>query len=334
MKYIFREIPDRSRKSLIYTTTGAILSGLLVVCLSAAYAAGDVVRDAVSRMKSGDPSGLATSVFKGDSEAPARFLDASSEISTERFRFRTVVFAVELEKRSRKDGLKERTAREKTAEALVRVLENDPSESVREVAAKGLRDQYNSITLARYEQRIRSVVERYPEREIALLYGELPGIGRRDISPVVARLTTNSDIDELIKLALLARHGDRDAEKKLLAKAAGLHETSLTMLEWLVDSLAYVPTISMKGFLCEGLTSEETVELTGGGGIPKRNCFAGALVRMMRDEPSFPVRTEDLTYSASEIERIDSWMSKHLGRKVRGKGKELPVIPRMVPEPR
>jgi hypothetical protein len=235
---------------------------------------------------------------------------------------------------SRKDVIKERTGREKTAEALVRVLERDPSDSVREVAAKGLRDQYNPRSLARYEQRIRSVVDRYPEREVALLYGELPGIGRKEISSVAARLTTYSGIDELIKLALLARHGDRDAEKTLLAKASGLRETSLTMLDHLVDSLAYVPTTSVKGFLYEGLTSEETVNLAGGGGIPKRNCYARALVRMMRDEPTFPVRTEEFTYSAAEIERIDEWMSKHAGRKTRGKVKELPVVPRITPVPR
>jgi len=215
---------------------------------------------------------------------------------------------------------------------MITFLDEDPSERVRSAAAKGLLEIGLPKIVDRHNASVRRAVERHKDIDTLLLYASLPSCNKQSLVRIARKVKPDSKRSGYKLNSILARCGDNSAIELLLAEASELSEINNIYLYELVDALSFVPEDRVQKYLAVELRSELYVSLPGGGKIPKRNCFALALVKMNRDNDSFPVKDEDYIFNADDLDKIEQWCIDELGINIPLEPrKELMIIPSFEP---
>lgn len=327
----------KARAKVVLTTALAMLLNLEVgAAIAIAESSDEKEEEAIRKLRSGDSSGLVTSRYKNSGMSSAIFLKYVPLFEKAKSRARVVLFAIALQGKAAHSKANATAPGQSTvlvAERLASIVEEDSSERVRAVAAAGLADLFPPELLDRYAETIRRAARRWKQREIVLLYGLLPSCRSEEIANIVSGMKARNVSQRYQLDGILARYGDEEAQKRLISAATSLLEASDVALERLVNALSYARTKQIKMFLAKGLRSETMIELPGETKVPKRDCFARALVRMMRHDQRFPVRAED-SYDDAKLDKIEQWCMKHLGVGFpHGPRKKLSVTPSVQPAP-
>jgi len=210
------------------------------------------------------------------------------------------------------------------AEAAIAYMHQDVSYYQRSAVAEKLLLLYKPADLAKYSAQIETVLRSRGASNaevgsrLLMLYGVLPSTHLSDVVAYVPKTEPPRDADPFMYDAVLARLGDTVAYRRLTDFAVSLNATGGIELQDLTFALAYVDTREMRVFLAKNLRCEDYIQMAGNGKLPKRWLYAGALIKMMRDEPTFPIRygvknlnlVEDAPWDSME-----AWCTAHLGVK-------------------
>ena len=295
---------------------GVMLAFLMMFGGVSALAAGEEAH-AVQRLRAGDRSGLCTQDYPDPGQSAAVFLRTVDTIEDDTARVRLILFSAALLRKSLRLPANEGAGEPGEAmEALTGIIIKDRSERARAVAARAVKDMFPPAMLNHFHAGLLKEVQRRNELETLLLYACLPSCDVGAVKSAAAGIARQSESRGFLVDAVTARHGDMQAESRLMSGIRTLHETSSVELGRLVRALGYVSTDGMRVFLAEGLRSEETVLLAGGGTVPKRNCYARALVRMHRHTAGFPVAKQAFLYTDGELWGMEAWCAENLGVRV------------------
>ena len=167
--------------------------------------------------------------------------------------------------------------------------------------------------------------------EILLLYASLPSC-QPEKAVKLAREIRTEDIGTYRVNAILSRFGEQSATDALIANAENIFESSGVRLSELLGALAFAHSDKINRFLVKGLRSEDYITLAGGSKIPRRNCYAKALVLMNSFNEEFPVKNKYDFYTTNDLDRIEQWCAEKLGMSVpSAPRKEMLVIPSFQP---
>lgn len=309
-----------------------IIHLLLITILATPVMADEAaVNLAVSRLHQGDNSKMVVSYYPDKSSSAAQFARKIKDEADDRVKLTLINFAVSLEKHGlAEDSKSKRSENTALLNELSEVLVTDDSYTIRRQLAKHLRELYPPSTLTSQRERIRDAAFQAPQRELVLLYGYLENGRGDEIENLIYKMEEVGEADPLTVDSLRGRYGDAGAAGRVTDRLLSLKETNLTMLDRIIDAVAYLADSRVVDALARGMRSEKMVALTGGGAIPLRNCMALSLVKMKRDDPGFPVRKEEYFFSDKELDHIEAWCSRHTGVTY-GKGdrKPLNVVPRV-----
>ena len=293
----------------------------LAICVVTTTAFGDelgqrIVR-AVDKLIAGDPSDLIITSFLENPHAAAEaFALQLNRVEDERAKQKLIHTISAVEEMAVRQPSSNRPLSTNTllASHFIHLLQTDSSIIDKTLAAQTLSDLFAPVCLEEFHTAIADVATSVPQREIILLYGQLPGQNQNDMEKFIQSISNRLD-QETQKIIpwLRARYGDQDAQNTLIAEMAALHETSYFGLAHRIDGLSYAGTDKIIRALAQGLRSEETIALANGASVPKRNAYAWALVKTMRYQTDFPVRKESLIYSDDELSTLEQWCAQNLG---------------------
>jgi hypothetical protein len=306
---------------------------LLFMSMNMANAQSGEVTKVVDRMKEGETVPLVLPNYTNGIESADAFLQEMDSLQDEKSRLRIVSFSSALARRSVENrGQQNAKYFDMFVTQMVSLLDEDPSGRVRSEAARGLREVVSSTLLDQHSASILRAAELYRDIDTLLLYASLPSCDKQRAADMARDVKPEGKRDAYRLNSILARCGDSAATEWLLGEASALSDISNVYLYELVDALSFVPEDRVERFLATGLHTEAYVSLPGGGSIPKRNCFALALVKMNRCNDDFPIKGEDYMFSADDLDKIEKWYGDELGVKCPfGSRKELPIIPSIEP---
>lgn len=290
------------------------------------------VENALAKYQQGDTNGFCCKDYKEPGKAALAFAKQISSIPNADTRDSLIGFVISLELNN--VGTKYLGPRSENSELvgiLVNIVESDTSWNVRETVARNLREWFLPKVLDEYASNIKNAAMKWKQRAILLLYGVLPSNRSEDVLTFIRGIKDMPEDEGYILDWLLARYGDRDAEKRLLATAES--STEWVKVVRAFDALAYVASPEVKKVLAKGLRSEIVIKHPGGSTIPKRDYYAKALVIMMRDDNEFPVKTtEQFFYSDEQLDQIEKWCTHYLGIQFPEKHrKKIHPVPHIAP---
>jgi hypothetical protein len=278
--------------------------------------------EALERLRSGDRSVLKTRLYAEPHDAALVFARAIPSFEDDEDRARLVRFAVSLEREPLGEELSPKSENRELAGLLVAIAESDSSARPAREAAHSLLKYFSPEALEPCAAAVRAAATKWQRREWILLYGVLPSNKAEQVVPFIEGLNRIPEQDADAVDCVLARCGDAAAESRLMDAADALEEG--VKIDRVFDALAYVPSQRMKRFVAEHLRTEEVLDY-GGATLPKRNAYACALVQMMRDDETFPVKTGGYSYTDAELDQIEAWCTKNLGVEFPdGPRKEIP----------
>jgi len=304
---------------------------ILMICTPClAQTERDAANKGLDDLKHGRPANLQPQEFKNKS-------DAATAIARRIPEFRgnltihqagLVTRSYDLECRAMYEAKKLRSSNGELMGVYVELLSRDDicTGVLKGLLAKALREFYTPKELDRHAATIREALNLGKERgglmnpDVLLLYGLLPSNRSEDVLAFVRALPPVERIPALASYcssvdSVLARHGDKKAEERLLAEIAGLHETCGSLNESIKNSLSYADTARIREYVSRGLRSEKIIPCVGGGTVLERSICAATLVRMMRDDETFPVKEwgKGLDYSDTDLDAIEKWCAEHWG---------------------
>ena len=289
-----------------------LLLALWVASAARGHAGEVVVKpdEALERLRSGDRTLLKTRLYAQPHEAALVFARAIPSFEDDEDRARLVRFAVSLEREPLGEELSPKSENKELAGLLVAIAESDSSARPAREAAHNLLKYFSPEALEPYAAAVRAAAIKWQRREWILLYGVLPSNKAEQVVQFIEGLNRIPEQDADAVDCVLARYGDAAAESRLMDAADALEEG--VKIDRVFDALAYAPSQRMKRFVAEHLRTEEVLDC-GGATLPKRNAYACALVQMMRDDETFPVKTGGYSYTDAELDQIEAWCTKNLG---------------------
>jgi len=278
----------------------------------------------ITQLKKNEYSAVAGVKFSDEAKAATELARAAAQLDDSKARERIMNLAMDLEEKcnySNEGGFRW-SSNLSCAEAAIGYLRRDVRFYERSEVAGKLLLLYKPADLGRYVAQIEGAVkasslsmEGVPSR-LLMLYGVLPSTRLSDVIPYVPKEAGPYDHGQFMYDAVLARLGDAEAQKRLMDFAVSLKRTGGAAWEALESALAYADSKEMRLFLARNLRCEEYGEMTGNASFPKRWTYAQALIKMMRDTPTFPLRygakylklEDDATWDSMEV-----WCTAHLG---------------------
>lgn len=197
------------------------------------------------------------------------------------------------------------------AKLFVKAIVSEPHRDVRRIAALTASALFPPTLLDPYAEELRTaaVSTVYPEPELTVLYGLLPSTTREALDEIVSRHPTRRR-RQYAELGVLARHGDTDAEKLLLAEFGRYRHPDINLL----IAVSHASTRAVKVHLAKELTSEQ---LFGNRPpfTPVRGWCAYALSLMMSDTADFPLPPRGLLDCMADepLDAIQAWCTANLG---------------------
>jgi hypothetical protein len=270
--------------------------------------------------------------FPNGLESAIAFLKHIGSLQSEESREKIVCFSAELFCKSKAQNSRQ-NAREADAfvSLMVSVMKGDTSSRVRSGAARSLREAVPPELIDRHHSSILNAYETHKNMEILLLYASLPSCPPEKAVKLAREIRTE-DIGTYRVNAILSRFGEQSATDTLIANAENIFEPGDVCLSELVGALAFAHSDKINRFLVRGLRAEDYITLASGSKVPRRNCYAKALVLMNRFNEEFPVKNKVDFYTTDDLDRIEQWCAGKLGMSVPGvPRKEMPVIPSFQP---
>lgn len=206
----------------------------------------------------------------------------------------------------------------------LRILEETSCSLIIREAAGAIRDLFSPAQLDSYSAALLRTLRKAQATDesafasVLLLVCELPSTRSTDALSWARSMRLRDRIPSMASInrardCVLARHGDKEAEKRVIEEVSGLTVCGST--QQYADMLAYVDGEHVRGLVALGLRSEDIINMTGGGTSLKRDLYANALVQLMRDEATFPVRAprNGVSYQDDELDAMEQWCSVRLG---------------------
>ena len=306
---------------------------LICMILNVANAQPEKVAEVMKRLNEGLNPPL---MFQDDTnglESAIAFLEHIDSLQSEVSRSKVVCFSAKLYYKSKAQNSRQDAREVDTFVSLmVSLMEADTSSRVRSEAARSLREIVPPELIDRHYSSILNAYEKHKNLEILLLYASLPSCQPEKAVRLARAIKTESTIGTYMINSILARFGDQSATDALIANAENIFEPGYFDLSELLGALAFTRSDKIKRFLVKGLRAEDYITLTGGGKIPRRNCYAEALIQMNMHNEEFPVTNKYGFFTANDLDRIEQWCAGKLGMSIpRAPRKEMPVIPGFQP---
>ena len=265
-------------------------------------------------------------------ESAIAFLEHIGSLQSGESREKIVCFSAELYCKSKmQNGRQDSREADVFVSLMVSVMKGDTSSRVRSKAARSLREVVLPELIDRHHSSILNAYETHKNMEILLLYASLPSC-QPEKAVKLAREIRTEDIGTYRVNAILSRFGEQSATDALIANAENIFESSGVRLSELLGALAFAHSDKINRFLVKGLRAEDYITLAGGSKIPRRNCYAKALVLMNRFNEEFPVKNKVDFYTTDDLDRIEQWCAGKLGMSVPSSPrKEMLVIPSFQP---
>ena len=266
-------------------------------------------------------------------ESAIAFLKHIGSLQSEESRVTIIRFSAELYSKSKANTSRQNDREVETFVSLmVSVMKGDTSSRVRAEAARSLREVVPPELIDHNHSSILNAYETHGNMQILLLYASLPSCQPEKAVKLAREIRTENMIGTYMVNAILSRFGEQSATDTLIANAENIFEPGDVCLSELVGALAFAHSDKINRFLVRGLRAEDYITLASGSKVPRRNCYAKALVLMNKFNEEFPVKNKFEFYTANDLDRIEQWCAGKLGMSVPGvPRKEMPVIPSFQP---
>ncbi len=305
---------------------------LICFILNVANAQPEKVAEVIKQLNEGLDPPLIFQDYPNGLDGAIAFLQQIDSLQSEECRTKVLCFSAKLYGKSKAGNSRQDASKVDTFVSLmVSLMKGDTSSRVCSEAARSLREVVPPELIDRHHSSILNAYETHKNMEILLLYASLPSC-QPEKAVKLAREIRTEDIGTYRVNAILSRFGEQSATDTLIANAENIFEPGDVCLSELVGALAFAHSDKINRFLVRGLRAEDYITLASGSKVPRRNCYAKALVLMNKFSEEFPVKNKFEFYTANDLDRIEQWCAGKLGMSVPGvPRKEMPVIPSFQP---